>query len=59
MKPNSTGSVTPQTKAPIAAETPRPIAAFLFFAVRTLSLIHIFGTRLATRCDKRVQKTKG
>ena len=30
MKPNSNGSVTPQTKAQIAAETTRPIAAFLF-----------------------------
>ena len=37
MKPNSNGSVTPQTKAQIAAETTRPIAAFLFFAVRTIA----------------------
>ena len=37
MKPNSNGSVTPQTKAQIAAETTRPIAAFLFLAVWTMA----------------------
>ena len=33
MKPNSNGSVTPQTNAQTAAEATRPIAAFLFLAV--------------------------
>ena len=32
MKPNSNGSVTPQTNAAIAAEERRPIATFFLFA---------------------------
>ena len=37
MKPNSKGSVTPQTKAQMAADRTRPMAAFLFLAVRTMA----------------------
>ena len=37
MKPNSKGSVTPQTNAQIAADRTRPIAAFLFLAVLTIA----------------------
>jgi len=39
MKPNSNGSVTPQTNAAIAAEATRPIAACFFpgFAVWTIA----------------------
>ena len=39
MKPNSNGSVTPQTNAAIAAEDTRPIAAFflLLLAVCTIA----------------------
>ena len=37
MKPNSNGSVTPQTKAQMAADRTRPMAAFLFLAVRTIA----------------------
>ena len=37
MKPNSKGSVTPQTNAQMAAEVTRPMAAFLFLAVWTMA----------------------
>ena len=37
MKPNSKGSVTPQTNAQIAADRTRPMAAFLFLAVLTIA----------------------
>ena len=37
MKPNSKGSVTPQTKAQMAAERTRPMAAFLFLAALTIA----------------------